>query len=276
MARPVVLPDTYSGSSSWEEWITHFENVSAVNEWTGDQKLQWLKVQLTSRAQTAFQRLAGETQQSYERAKAALQERFEPKSRQSRYQAEFQTRRKKRSETWADFADDLKLLVDRGFPELEDPARECLAVHTYLQQLDEPQVTFSVRQKRLKTLDEAVTATLEMESYLSVAKPQPVSTVQEDDEDATTVAAVNPTTRIAGLFERLIERVERLEREQCTPEDRPTLREGSSKTGEPEAPRSRPQQPRRGATFSGTCWKCRQRGHMARSCPRRTSSSQGK
>jgi len=119
----------YSGLSSWEEWIMHFENVSAVNEWTGDQKLQWLKVRLTSRAQTAFQRLAGETQQSYERAKAALQERFEPKSWQSRYQAEFQTRRKKRSETWADFADDLKLLVDRGFLELEDPAQVPSSAH---------------------------------------------------------------------------------------------------------------------------------------------------
>ena len=272
MAIPVVLPDTYSGSSSWEEWITHFENISAVNEWTGDQKLQWLKVRLTSRAQTAFQRLAGETQQSYERAKAALQERFEPKSRQSRYQAEFQTRRKKRSETWADFADDLKLLVDRGFPELEDPARECLAVHTYLQQLDEPQVAFSVRQKRPKTLEEAGTATLEMESYLSATKPQTVSTVHEGEEDAATVAAASPSMRITELLERLIERVERLERERYSPE---SAREGLSKIREPESVRSKPLQLHRGRSFGGTCWECGQRGHAARNCPRGSTSQQG-
>ena len=46
-----------------------------------------------------------------------------------------------RSEMWAD-ADEL--LVDRKFPELEDPAEKCIAVHTYPQQLGEPQVSFSV------------------------------------------------------------------------------------------------------------------------------------
>ena len=36
----------------------------------------------------------------------------------------------------------------------------------YLEQLDNQQVVFSVKQKRPKSVDEAVTATLEMESYL--------------------------------------------------------------------------------------------------------------
>ena len=39
-----------------------------------------------------------------------------------------------------------------------------MAVNTYLQQLDHPQVAFSVRQKQPETLDEAVTATLEAEA----------------------------------------------------------------------------------------------------------------
>ena len=246
----------------------HFKNVSAVNEWTGDQKLQWLKVQLTRRAQTTFQRLAGETQQSYERAKAALQEQFEPKSWQSRYQAEFQTRRKKRSETWADFADDLKLLVDRGFLELEDPARECLAVHAYLQQLE----AFSVRQKHLKTLEEAVTTTLEMESYLLVTKSQTVSTMHEGEEDAATVAAVSSSMRITELLERLIKQVEWLERERYSPE---SAREGLSKLSEPESVRSKPLQLHRGRPFGGTCWGCGQRGHAVRNCLRGSTSQQG-
>ena len=40
-------------------------------------------------------------------AEAALKGRFEPESRKTRYQAEFQSRRKKTNEGWADFADDL-------------------------------------------------------------------------------------------------------------------------------------------------------------------------
>jgi hypothetical protein len=122
-ARPLVLPDTLDGSkeSSWEQWIYHFNNVATVNGWSGADSLKWLKVRLTGRAQTAFQRI--------KRAAAALKERFEPATRKHRFQAELQTRKKQKGEAWADFADDLKSLADRACPDLEDKAREQLALN---------------------------------------------------------------------------------------------------------------------------------------------------
>jgi len=86
------------------------------------------------------------------------------------YVAEFQVRKKARTRGWAEFANHLKLLADKAFPELEDKAREYLALTQFTGQVDNPQVAFSVRQKRPTTLIEAVSATIEMESYL---KPKP-------------------------------------------------------------------------------------------------------
>ena len=74
-----------------------------------------------------------------------LKERFEPKGRQNRYLAEFQMRHKKKTEGWADFAEDLRMLADHAFPELAEKARERLALNSYLQQLDHPQVAFGVK-----------------------------------------------------------------------------------------------------------------------------------
>ena len=88
-AKPVVLPEPFKGEKSWEEWSYHFENVATVNTWTEEQKLQWLRVRLTGRAQKAFHQLPKASQATYEAAKTALKERFEPKSLKSRYQAEF-------------------------------------------------------------------------------------------------------------------------------------------------------------------------------------------
>ena len=173
--RPLVLPEAYSGETSWEDWAFHFENVAAVNEWTAEQKMQWLKV---------------------------------------RYEAEFQTRRKRKSEGWADFAEDLKLLADKAFPDLQEAARTQLAINSYLQQLSHPQVAFGVKQKRPKTIDEVVSATLEMESYIT----QPTShsgtaaaaSIATETESPATVAA-NMTERLTTLVERLTEKVEQLE-----------------------------------------------------------------
>ena len=213
--RPLVLPETYSGETSWEDWAFHFENVAAVNEWTAEQKMQWLKVRLTGRAQRAFQHLAETSRGSYAEAVKALRERFEPKSRQSRYEAEFQTRRKRKSEGWADFAQDLKLLADKAFPDLQEAARTQLAINSYLQQLSHPQVAFGVKQKRPKTIDEVVSATLEMESYItqptSHSGTAAVASLATETESPATVAAANMTERLTTLVERLTERVEQLE-----------------------------------------------------------------
>ena len=89
--RPVVLPEVFNGEGSWHQWIFHSENVAAVNEWNEDSCLRWMKVRLTGRAQTAFQRFPQEVATDYKRTKEALQERFEPSSRRERYQAQFQT-----------------------------------------------------------------------------------------------------------------------------------------------------------------------------------------
>ena len=84
----------------------------------------------------------------------------------------------------------------------------------YLRQLDPPQVAFSVKQKQPKNVDEAVAATIEMESYLS--PPETIGTAQcacgqEDadsiEEKTATIAPVSgtDTTKLLGLMERLLQ-----------------------------------------------------------------------
>ena len=63
--RPLVLLNPFSGDESWDQWIYHFECVAEVNTWDGEQKLKWLKVHMTGRAQKAFQHLPAEVQGGY-------------------------------------------------------------------------------------------------------------------------------------------------------------------------------------------------------------------
>ena len=65
----------------------------------------------------------------------ALDERFEPANQKTLYQAEFQTCRKKQSEGWDEFSGDLRTLADKGFPELQDKAREQLRSRSIVQPL---------------------------------------------------------------------------------------------------------------------------------------------
>ncbi len=221
-------------------------------------------MRLTGRAQTAFQRLPAETKASLNSTAEALKERFEPASQKTRYQAEFQTRRKKKTENWADLAEDLLFQADKAYPDLDNKSRETLALNAYLAQLDNPQIAFGVRQRTPANLDAAVSATLELESYLSPRATVANVTGAELKEEATTgqVGAVSPSIsdpKLVTLVEKLIDRVEKLE--------------ASSQ------PHKRFSGRRDVSDREIVCWNCGKTGHVSRVCatppkrrPRKTSN----
>ena len=94
VSRPAVI----TVDEEWTQWMYHFKNTVAVNEWNNVKKLLWLKLRLTGRAQLALQHLSEETREGYDGVKRAMQDRFEPPSRKRRYQAEFYAPRKVQAE----------------------------------------------------------------------------------------------------------------------------------------------------------------------------------
>ena len=89
-----------------------------------------------------MKRLLDATRRSYNETLAALKKRFEPESKRELYAAEFQTRRKGKTESWADFAEDLWRLADRAHADLEEAAREKLFLTRYLSQIADQQVSW--------------------------------------------------------------------------------------------------------------------------------------
>ena len=142
------------------------------------------------------------------------------------YVAELQTRTKRREEYWASFGDSLRVLSDRAYPDFEDKARERLALNQFLSQIDNPQVAFGVKQKRPGNIDEAVAATMELESYLKasgvgkshqtnfVAQQQTTSSPRLE-ETAAMVGATMVDDDLRSTLRVLSERLHRVETSHC-------------------------------------------------------------
>lgn len=58
------------------------------------------------------------------------------------------------------------LTVLNTYSDLEEKARELLALGQFLSNIDNPQVAFGVRQKRPETVDAAVTETIELHGVI--------------------------------------------------------------------------------------------------------------
>ena len=72
--------------------------------------------------------------------------------------------------------------MDKAFPSLQFEGREQLVLSHYLDQMKPILVSFGVKQCQPKTVYEAVSSTLELESYLAKSQSESVAHVALPDE----------------------------------------------------------------------------------------------
>lgn len=129
-----------------------------MNKWDADQKLSFLKVGLSGRAQAVFHRFSDTQKNTHTHAVAALKAHFEPAGHRELYLADLSTCMKRPSESWMEFAEELTWLAGKAYPELDGKAHEQLALTHFLNSIMDPQVVVPVKQKNPTSLAEAVTA----------------------------------------------------------------------------------------------------------------------
>ena len=247
MGRPIILPEVFSGEEDFCEWIQHFESVAVVNWWDDITKLQWLHVRATGKARVALSRAKSE---SYKQAREALQEHFEPSSKTEHYKNELRHSTKRATKSWSDFTDRLGVLTDKAYPELQEEAREYIALSRYFDQLEDPRIALSMRQRRPKTMSEAVLSTIDLESY--VLREAAIQAEHQGPQECT-VSSTQPN--LVAMLNTLMEKLKNLEDEinerQVTTKMRKQYHQ---------------QRQKRRKHRAIICYKCEQPGHYASGC----------
>jgi len=106
------------------------------------------------------------------------------------------------------------VLTDRAYPDLKEEAREYIAVNHYTDELEDSRIAFSMRQRCPKTMAEAVSCTLELESYLiGVATQEPKE---------CTIASTPPD--LEAMLDKVMEKLKTL---QCNLNERQEMNKRS-------------------------------------------------
>ncbi|VDI30209.1 Hypothetical predicted protein [Mytilus galloprovincialis] len=94
-----IKPCQYNGSTSWTDYLSHFEMCALANNWSENRKGLYLAVSLMGQAQAVLGDLPSEKRQHYSDLVSTLEERFSPSSQTELYRVQFKERRQKASES---------------------------------------------------------------------------------------------------------------------------------------------------------------------------------
>ena len=76
----LIHPDQFSGEEDLSECVVNFDNVSVINGWGNNEKIELLKVRMIGKARAVLMRLTEQKPlMMYQQAIEALQQRFDPR-----------------------------------------------------------------------------------------------------------------------------------------------------------------------------------------------------
>lgn len=255
-----VSPDIYEGRGSLEEYLTHFEMVAEINGWNEDDMARYLAVSLRGEALQAVRCLPADVRRDYDLLKGALLKRFAPSNRSEIHRTQLGARRRKEGETLPKLAYNIRHLVASAYPELDGMGEmfERLCKSHFLDALDSSEMRSSIYYRHPRTLDEALTAALEMEAFQE-AEGLRSGVSSKPSLDKRYVREILPGAKDApaGVQQQMEELRKQLEQMKMR------LDGGCRRCGKPDHKAFQ--------CPSVVCFQCKRTGHIAKDCPDRGS-----
>ena len=274
MVRPAVMPEAYSGTGDWAEYVQYFEQCALINGWGDPQKVQFLAVRLRDAAQRFYNTLPVARKHNWQHVCQDMAQRFAPAATAPLFKAQFKARRRAAGEGLATLADELRRLVVRAYPNMPEGDRNELVRDQFIEALTPVSLRVRLQENPPATIQAAVEAALHLERvWGSVEMPAGAANrlvgPYGDGAVAQLVAATAtdaPPPGNSGI-DKLVAEMQRL----TARVDAVCARRGGAppqagRTGRPGA---------RGALL--TCYACGEPGHRAAECwQRQTGVGRGR
>ena len=153
--RSNAKPDPYRGDDDWDQYISYFEDLSELAQWTDKEKLLYLATCLKGQARTHYCSLPVQERRSYQILVDRLEQRFGNKKQQTRWLSKMQSRTRGKHESIAAFGDEILLYSRKAYINLDTEAQEMLALQHFYKNIS-PEMRCRLMERDCQTVREAV------------------------------------------------------------------------------------------------------------------------
>ncbi|CAC5382708.1 unnamed protein product [Mytilus coruscus] len=152
----------FTGKEKWKVWFNRFEAVANLCNWSKKEKLAELLPRLQGIAgDFVYDQLSSEVTRSYRKLVKELKNRFGEIDTTKIYISKFNNRRQYNEESVQDFAAELKILYDKGYPHRDKRTRQEDLLRTFLLGLQDENARMHVELNREPdSIEEAVYFTI--------------------------------------------------------------------------------------------------------------------
>ena len=123
---PIMRPDTYDGTGVLEDFLSHFEILSELNNWDGVWKAKYLAASLKGSAQSVLSETPTVDRNDFTKLRAASQRRFGQENQVDLFRAQLQSYKRKRGMTIPEMALNIRKLARRAYPGVTDDMLQSL------------------------------------------------------------------------------------------------------------------------------------------------------
>ena len=163
--RPLLVPDRYNGTASWNEYEQHFEACIGVNGWNDLQAATFLTASLQGSALRAISNVGPGVKNSYRQLRRLLSQRFGPSHQAENYLAELRHRRQGPTESLQELGQAIHELASRAYPDIPPPSRDRLERNHFIDAIESQSIREGIHRARPSSLDDAIHAALETENF---------------------------------------------------------------------------------------------------------------
>lgn len=262
-SRNFVKPATYDGSGMWNDYLSHFESVCLLNEWTETEKGLYLASSLRGLAQGVLGNQPRDERQNYAKLVKALQDRFAPLNQTELYRTQLRERRQRPSESLPEMGQEIRRLVNLAYPTAPDDVREILATEQFLDGLHNAEMRLKIKQARSNSLNDAIQRAVELEAFYRAESRRTESVRSVDQEDGS-----GHGSKVDKFIETMEKNMQYLQKEM---KDMKQWKFQMQKKGR-DTGHTKDETRNTYANSTRKCYRCGSDKHLKRDCPSNSSN----
>lgn len=204
-----MKPQSFDGTADLTEYLTQFNLVAEINNWSYQAKALYLASSLTGNARSLLSELSEVQKRDFNSLVEILRARFGTKNKAEIFRSQLKSISRGKEQSLPELAQKIRKLTRQAYPDANSELIEILSLDHFVDSLDDADIRLRLRECCPKTMSEAETIAVRLETHKLVDKQrlQTVNAVNSSHREHTK----SPLNEVLEKLANLTEKVEKLD-----------------------------------------------------------------